>query len=164
MKTEITSSLWKSFFSQNPRFVGFGNLAASTLILSDSFEIDPSSEELEVMFELEKVGATWMEKLTTESSEPRDLEFSPAYTSYSILQLSEAHSLPNTQSSIFYIPLAGHHLYYENRATWSKILRKRLLTYQTLIQSFPTVYYRSNFISRQEIEELLQLNPASSDR
>lgn len=71
MKTERTPSFWKSFLSQNPRFVGFGNLTASTLILSDAFLVDPSSDELEVMFQLEKVGATWAEKLTDETSEAR---------------------------------------------------------------------------------------------
>jgi hypothetical protein len=67
MNTKRTSNYWKTFINQNPRFVGFGNLAASTLILSDSFVVDPSSDTLEVMFQLEKVGATWVEKLTTES-------------------------------------------------------------------------------------------------
>ena len=164
MKAERTGFFWKTFFSQNPRFVGFGILAASTVILSDSFLVDPSSDELEVMFQLEKVSATWMEKLTTESSEAGELEFVPGYANYHILSLAEAHSIPNAQPTIFYIPLAGDHLYYENRAVWEKKLRERLQTYQALIQSFPKVYYRSNFISRQEIEEILQLNLAGPDR
>jgi hypothetical protein len=165
MKIERTGFFWKTFFSENPRFVGFGNLTASTLILSDSFLVDPLSDVLEVMFQLEKVSATWTEKLTTESSEAGELEFVPAYANHHVLILAEAHSLPSsTQSSIFCIPLVGHHLYFENKAVWSKNLLERLQTYQGLIQSFPKVYYRSNFISRQEIEEHLQLNLASSDR
>ena len=163
MKTERTPSFWKTFFSQNPRFVGFGNLTASTLILSDAFEVDPSSDELEVMFQLEEVGATWMEKLSIESSEAGELEFVPAYANHHMLSLAEAHSLPSsTQSSLFCIPLVGHHLYFENKAVWCKNLLERLQTYQGLIQSFPKVYYRSNFISRQEIEEVLQVNLAGS--
>lgn len=163
MKIERTHSFWKTFLSQNPRFVGFGNLTASTLILSDGFEVDPSSDELEVMFQLEEVGATWMEKLSTESSEVGELEFVPAYANHHMLSLAEAHSLPSsTQSFLFCIPLVGHHLYFENHAVWSKNLLDRLQTYQTLIQSFPKVYYRSNFISRQEIEEVLQVNLARS--
>jgi hypothetical protein len=157
MKTKRTSSFLRTFFSQNPRFVGFGNLAASTLILSDAFEVDPSSDELEVMFQLEKVGATWTEKLTTEPSEAEELEFGPAYAIYHMLSLAEVHSLHSTQPFLFYIPLAGDHLYFENRAVWIKTLRERLQAYQCLIQSFPKVYYRSNFISTQEIEEILQL-------
>lgn len=163
MNKKRTSNYWKTFFSQNPRFVGFGNLAASTLILSDAFEVDPSSDALEVMVQLDKVGATWMEKLTTESSEATDLEFVPAYANYHMLSLRQAHSIPNSQSSIFYIPLAGDHLYFENRSIWSKTLNERLQVYLGLIQSFSKVYYRSNFISRQEIEELLQLILADSD-
>lgn len=50
MKTKRTPSFWKTFLSQNPRFVGFGNLAASSVILSDNFLVDSSSDELEVMF------------------------------------------------------------------------------------------------------------------
>ena len=150
-------------FDENPRFVGFGNLTASTLILSDSFEVDPLSDVLEVMFQLEKVGATWSEKLTTESSEAGELEFVPVYANHHMLSLAEAHSLPSsTQSSIFCIPLVGHHLYFENQAVWSKNLLERLQTYQGLIQSFDTVYYRSSWISSQEIEEILQLNLAGS--
>jgi hypothetical protein len=165
MKIERTHFFWKTFLIQNPRFVGFGNLTASTLILSDGFEVDPFSDELKVMFQLEKVNATWMEKLTTESSEVGELEFVPVYANHHMLSLAKAHSLPSrTQSSIFCIPLAGHHLYFENRAVWEKKLRERLQAYQTLIQSFPKVYYRSNFISRQEIEGVLQLNLAGSDR
>jgi hypothetical protein len=165
MKAERTGFFWKTFFSQNPRFVGFGNLTASTLILSDSFLVDPLSDVLEVMFQLEKVSATWMEKLSTESSEVGELEFVPVYANHHVLILAEAHSLPSsTQSFLFCIPLVGHHLYFENRAVWEKKLRQKLQAYQTLIQSFPKVYYRSNFISRQEIEEILQLNLAGSDR
>jgi hypothetical protein len=89
-----------------------------------------------------------------------ELEFVPAYANCPILRLAEAHSLPNTQSFLFYIPLAGHQLYFENQAAWSNNLFERLQTYQGLIQSFPKFYYRSNFISRQKIEELLQLNLA----
>ncbi len=161
MKIERTDFFWKTFFNQNPRFVGFGNLAASTMILSDAFEVDPSSDTLEVMFQLEKVGATWMEKLTAESSEATELVFVPGYANYPILHLAKAHSL-TSREAIFYIPLAGDHLYFENRAVWSKNLRERLLIYQTLIRSFPKVYYRSNFISTQEIEEVLQLNLSNS--
>jgi hypothetical protein len=106
-----------------------------------------------------------MEKLPTESSEAGELEFVPAYANHHMLSLAEAHSLPSsTQSFLFCIPLVGHHLYFENQAVWSKNLLERLQTFQGLIQSFPKVYYRSNFISRQEIEELLQLNLADSDR
>ena len=122
MKIERTHSFWKTFLSQNPRFVGFGNLAASTLILSDGFGVDPFSDALEVMFQLEEVSATWTEKLTTESSEAGELEFDPAYANHHMLSLTESHSLPSTQSSIFYIPLAGHHLYFENQVVWSKNL------------------------------------------
>lgn len=129
MKTERTPSFWKNFLSQNPRFIGFGNHTASTLILSDSFEVDPSSDELEVMFQLEKVGATWIEKLKDESSEAGELEFVPAYANHYMLSLSEGHSLPSTQKSIFYVPLAGDHLYYENRAVWIKTLYERMQTY-----------------------------------
>jgi hypothetical protein len=163
MKTERTHFFWNTFFSQNPRFVGVGNLAASTLILSDAFQVDPSSDALEVMFQLPKVGATWSEKLTAESSEGGKLEFVPAYANYYMLSLAEAHSIPNSHSSLFYIPLAGDHLYFENRAVWSKTLRERLHTYQTLIQSFPKVHFSSNFIFRQEIEKILQLKLAGSD-
>ena len=162
MKSERTHSFGKTFLSQNPRFVGFGNLAASTLILSDAFLVDPSSDELEVMFQLEKVGATWMEKLTDESSEAGELEFDPTYANHYMLGLSEVHSLPNAQPSIFYIPLAGDHLYFENRAVWIKTLRERLQIYQGLIQSFSNVYFRSSYMSTQEIEEMLQLNLAGS--
>ena len=165
MKIERTHFFWKTFLIQNPRFVGFGNLTASTLILSDGFEVDPFSDELKVMFQLEKVGATWMEKLTTESSEAGEFEFVPAYANHHVLILAEAHSLPSsTQSFLFCIPLVGHHLYFENQAVWYKNLLERLQTFQGLIQSFPKVYYPSNFISRQEIEEILQLNLAGSDR
>lgn len=164
MKTERTPSFWKTFLSQNPRFVGFGNLAASTLILSDAFLVDPSSDELEVMFQLEKVGATWAEKLTDESSEAGELEFIPSCANHYMLSLSEGHSLPNTQNPIFYIPLAGDHLYFENRAVWIKTLCERLRAYQGLIQSFSNVYYRSSYLSTQEIEEILQLKLAGSDR
>ena len=160
MKTERKGSFWKTFLSQNPRFVGFGNLAASTLILSDSFEVDPSSDELEVMFQLEKVRATWMEKLKDEFSEAGELEFVPAYANHHMLSLTQAHSLPTTQPSIFFIPLAGDHLYFENRAVWINTLRERLQIYQDLIQSFSNVYYRSSYLSTQEIEEMLQLNLA----
>ena len=160
MKTERTPSLWKTFFSQNPRFVGFGNLAARTLILSDSFLVDPASDELEVMFQLEKVGATWIEKLKDESSEAGELEFVPAYANHYMLSLTLAHSLPTTQPSIYFIPLAGDHLYFENRAVWKKKLREKLQTYQGLIQSFSKVYYRSSYLSTQEIEEILQRNLA----
>ena len=162
MKTERTGFFWKSFLSQNPRFVGFGNLAASTMILSDAFLVDPSSDELEVMFQLEKVGATWTEKLTDETSEAGELEFVPAYANHYMLSLPEAHSLPSTQNSIFFIPLAGDHLYFENRAVWIKTLRERLQIYQGLIQSFSNVYFRSSYMSTQEIEEMLQLNLAGS--
>ena len=162
MKTERTPSFWKTFLSQNPRFVGFGNLAASTLILSDSFELDPSSDELEVMFQLEKVRATWMEKLTDETSEAGELEFVPAYANHYMLSLTQGHSLPTTQPSIFFIPLAGDHLYFENRAVWINTLRERLEIYQDLIQSFSNVYFRSSYMSTQEIEKLLQLNLAGS--
>lgn len=164
MKTERTPSLWKTFFSQNPRFVGFGNLSACTLILSDGFLVDPSSDELEVMFQLEKVGATWAEKLTDESSEAGELEFVPAYANHYMLSLSEGHSLPNTQKPIFYMPLAGDHLYFENRAVWIKTLRESLQTYRGLIQSFSNVYFRSSYLSAQEIEEILQLKLVGSDR
>jgi len=95
MKTERTGFFWNTFLSQNPRFVGFGNLGANTLILSDTFEVDPSCDALEVMFQLEKVSATWMEKLTTESSEGGKMEFVPAYANYHMLSLAEAHSLPS---------------------------------------------------------------------
>ena len=160
MKIERTPSLWKIFFSQNPRFVGFGNLAASTVILSDAFLVDPSSDELEVMFQLEKVSATWAEKLTDETSEAGELEFVPAYANHYMLSLTRAHSLPTTQPSIFFIPLAGDHLYFENRAVWIKTLSERLQEYQGLIQSFSNVYYRSSYLAAQEIEEILQLNLA----
>jgi hypothetical protein len=162
MKIERTHSIWKTFLIQNPRFVGFGNLDANTVILSDAFLVDPSSDEVEVMFQLERVGNTWIEKLTDETSEAGELEFDPTYANYHMLSLSEVHSLPSPQKSIFYIPLADDHLYFENRAVWIKTLRERLQKYQGLIQSFPKVYYPSNFISRQEIEEILQLNLAES--
>ena len=162
MKTERKGSFWKTFLSQNPRFVGFGNLAASTLILSDSFLVDPSSDELEVMFQLEKVSANWMEKLTAESSVSGEREFVPAYANHYMQSLSEGHSLHSTHQPIFYIPLAGDHLYFENRAVWIKTLRERLLKYQGLIQSFSNVYFRSSYMSTQEIEEILQLNLARS--
>ena len=163
MKTERTPSFLKTFLSQNPRFVGFGNLSASTLILSDGFLVDPSSDELEVMFQLEKVGATWMEKLTDETSEAGELKFVPAYANHYMQSLSEGHSLPSRQKPIFYMPLAGDHLYFENRAVWIMTLRERLQTYQGLIQSFSNVYYRSSYLSIQEIEEILQLKLAGSD-
>lgn len=164
MKTERTPTFWKSFLSQNPRFVGFGNLDASTLILSDYFLVDPSSDELEVMFQLEKVGAAWAEKLIDETSEARELEFVPAYANHYMQSLSEGHSLPSTQKPIFYIPLAGDHLYFENRAVWIKTLCERLRAYQGLIQSFSNVYCRSSYLSTQEIEEILRLKLAGSDR
>jgi hypothetical protein len=163
MNTKRTNSFWKTFLSQNPRFVGFGKLAARTLILSDAFEVDPSSDELEVMFQLEKVGATWSEKLTAESSEGGKLEFVPAYANYHMLSSRQAHSIPNSQSFLFYIPLAGDHLYFENQAGWSKTLRERLRAYQGLIQSFSKVYYRSSYMSTQEIGEILQIKLAGSD-
>ena len=163
MKTERTPSFWKTFLSQNPRFVGFGNLAASSVILSDNFLVDSSSDELEVMFQLEKVGATWTGKLTDETSEAREQEFVPAYANHYMQSLSEGHSLHSTQKPIFYMPLAGDHLYFENRAVWIKTLRERLQTYQDLIQSFSNVYYRSSYRSTQEIKEILQLKLAGSD-
>lgn len=162
MKIERTNSFWKTFLSQNPRFVGFGNVAAGTLILSDAFEVDPSSDTLELMFQLEKVGATWMEKLTAESPEAGEIEFVPAYANYHILSLRQTHFIPNSHSFLFYIPLAEDQLYFENREVWRKTLREKLQTYQTLIKSFTKVYYRSNFISWQEIEEVLQLNLSGS--
>ena len=164
MKTKGTPSFWKTFLSQNPRFVGFGNLAASSVILSDNFLVDSSSDELEVMFQLEKVGATWTEKLTDETSEAGELEFVPAYANHYIFNLSEGHSLSSTQKTIFYMPLAGDHLYFENRAVWIKTLGERLQTYQGLLQSFSNVYYRSSYLSTQEIEEILQLKLAGSNR
>jgi hypothetical protein len=157
MKPDITSPFWKTFFSQHPRFVGFGNLAASTLILSDSFLVDPTSDELDVMFQLEKVGANWVEKVTAESYEARELEFNPPYANHHMLSLAQAHALPDKEHSIFFIPLAGDHLYFENRAVWIKTLRERLRTYQTLIQSFPKVNYSSRYLTTQEIDEILPL-------
>lgn len=155
MKTEITYSFWKIFLLKNTRFVGFGNLAASTVILSDNFLVDPSSDELEVMFQLEKVGSSWMEKLNSETWKAKDLNLLPKYANYYFLNLANRHALPITQQALFCIPLAGDHLYFENREVWIKTLRKKLVDYQTLIQSFPRIYYNSNFISPQETKELL---------
>ena len=164
MKTERTPSFWKTFLSQNPRFVGFGNLAASTISVSDAFLVNPSSDELEVMFQLEKVSATWAKKLTDETSEAGELKFVPAYATHYMQSLSEGHSLPSTKKPIFYMPLASDHLYFENRAVWIKTLCERLRAYQGLIQSFSNVYYRSSYLSTQEIEEILQRKLAGSDR
>jgi len=160
MYTKRTLSYWKTFLIQYPNFVGFGNLHANTLVLSDVFLVDPTSDELEVMFRLEDVGKTWTEKLNVDTWKTKDLNFVPNYANHYLQCLANSHDFPITPPTHFYIPLAGDHLYYESRAVWINKLRIKLYAFQTLIQSFPKVYYQSNFISKQEIEELLQLNLA----
>jgi hypothetical protein len=101
------TSFGKPFLAKIQDLLGLEISLPVTLILSDSFLVDPLSDVLEVMFQLEKVSATWTEKLTTESSEAGELEFVPAYANHHVLILAEAHSIPNAQPSIFFFPWQG---------------------------------------------------------
>lgn len=138
-------SFWNSFLTANPDFTGFGKLSAPVCILSDVFLAAKDVNELEIMFQLERVGSFWKKKMVDESLDLSTRTYLPEYCHHHLTRQLQIHGLNLAKDSCFFVPLTID-FYYESELLWKEKLKKKLLAYQPLLSSFSQIYFASRFI------------------
>ncbi len=154
MSLTYSPSFWNSFLDANPSFAGFGKLTASVCILNDAFLAAKDTDELEVMFQLERVNRYWKEKMEEEPTTPSFFTYLPDYCHHYLDSQLQIHKLNLAKESCFFVPLTID-FYYQNEQAWKDKLKKKLLAYQPLLSSFSQVYFASRFIEEEDFRSIL---------
>lgn len=146
-------SFWNSFLAANPNFAGFGKLSAPVCVLSDVFLAAKDADELEIMFQLERVGNFWKKKMEDESLVLSTLTYLPEYCHHHLTRQLQIHGLNLAKDSCFFVPLTID-FYYESELLWKEKLKKKLLAYQPLLSSFSQIYFASRFIEEADFRAI----------
>jgi len=150
----ISSPLfWNSFLAANPDFAGFGKLSAPVCILSDVFLAAKDVDELEIMFQLERVSTFWKKKLEKKALDLNTLTYLPDYCDNHLTRQLQIHGLNLAKDSCFFVPLTID-FYYENELLWKQELKKKLFEYQPLLSSFSQIYFASRFIEEGDFRAI----------
>ena len=159
MTLTTSTSFWNSFLVANPNFAGFGTLSAPVCILSDAFTAAQDADELEIMFQLERVGSIWKEKMQEEPLDPSTLSYLPDYCQHHLTCALDVHKLNLAKESCFFIPLTID-FYYENEQVWKHKLREKLLAYQPLLSSYAQLHFASSWVVEADFKAVFQDAPA----
>lgn len=149
-------SFWNSFLTANPDFAGFGKLSAPVCVLSDVFLATKDADELEIMFQLERVGSFWKKKMEDGSLDLSTLTYLPEYCHHHLTRQLQIHGLNLAKDSCFFVPLTID-FYYESELLWKEKLKKKLLAYQPLLSSFSQIYFASRFIEEADFRAITKV-------
>lgn len=155
MSLTSSPSFWNLFLAANPNFAGFGTLSAPVCILSDTFTAAQDADELEIMFQLERVSSIWKEKMQEEPLNPSTLNYLPDYCHHHLNCALDIHKLNLAKESCFFVTLTID-FYYENAQVWKHKLKEKLLAYQPLLSSYAQLHFASRWVEEADFKAVFQ--------